>query len=94
MWVVVEVVYVGRDWVRYGLQQVWNWLVHHMHGRLRGCTGPPVIALPLKYELMCETTFPGSSSISNRNESWLEPRRGGSDEGVASNIVLTGWSVP
>ena len=32
VWVVVEVVYlyVGRDWVGYGLQQAWNGLVHHM----------------------------------------------------------------
>ena len=52
VWVVMEVVHVGRDWVGYGPQQVWNGLVHHMHGRLRGCTGPPVIALPLKYELI------------------------------------------
>ena len=39
-------------WAGLGRIRVWNGLVHHMHGRLRGCTGPPVTVLPLKYELM------------------------------------------
>ena len=56
VWVVVEVVYVGRGpgQIRAAASVE---LIGSPYVCMGGCTALPVIALPLKYELMCETTF-------------------------------------